>query len=168
MEHRKLFEDVPDDIDENWTWGALIGGMATMQTTFELAQSYKRAGDILSDQIPKKAEAYEIIYPIIFIYRHSIELFLKIILKWEKRKHSLDVLIDNFKKLVEEKGYELPENIENNLREFHLFDSKSTQFRYIDKENNEFIPGEYWLDINNLKKFMDKIESGFKKIYFNN
>lgn len=44
-----LFQEPPEDLDETWRHGTLIGGMAGVSDTFALAESYKLAGDLLVD-----------------------------------------------------------------------------------------------------------------------
>jgi hypothetical protein len=58
---------------------------------WDLAQAFKLTGDILVEQvISSKFKAYELIYPILFNYRHSLELYLKVfVYKEGETIHSL-------------------------------------------------------------------------------
>ena len=63
-----LFREPPDDLDESWRHGTLIGGMSEFGDTFALAESFKHAGDMLVDAALSNDEAYELICPIIYNY----------------------------------------------------------------------------------------------------
>lgn len=70
-----IFQELPEDLDETWRHGSLVGGICDGAfDTFALADSYKLAGDTLVDAVPSSAEAYELVFPIIYNYRHATEL----------------------------------------------------------------------------------------------
>lgn len=58
----------------------MIGGMVEEQDMLSLAKSYKEAGDILVDVGINHENNKRLIYPAIYNYRHSTELYLKAIL----------------------------------------------------------------------------------------
>lgn len=70
---------------------------------FELAESYRLAGDKLVGKALSEEIEYELIYPILFTYRHSTELYLKSVLKKSKKTkhHKLGTLYNSFKILIE-------------------------------------------------------------------
>lgn len=79
-----LFADVPDEIDESWRHGALLGGMANQGDNFEIARSFRQAAEILISRNVKDAEADELLFSVLYSYRHAAELYLKAILQPRK------------------------------------------------------------------------------------
>jgi len=63
----ELFRDVPDDIDDSWRHGALVGGMVdlAMNQRGALARSFKRAGDTLLAVSLTTDTAHELVYPVL-------------------------------------------------------------------------------------------------------
>ena len=45
----RVFQDLPDELEESWVQGVLVGGMASVPEEFELARSYAEAGRQLVD-----------------------------------------------------------------------------------------------------------------------
>jgi hypothetical protein len=159
----KIFQDVPDDIDETWTKVALLGGMADLAIDyFFLATSFKTAGDILIEKGLANFDAYELIFPIMFNYRHSIELYLKSIVKSAKRNHDISTLFLELKNTLKTKhNTEIPSWFENWIDEFIKYDLKSTTFRYGDESIN---PVEIMVDLSKLREIMDIISQSFQRI----
>ena len=170
MRNKKIFEQIPDDIDESWYHGALIGAMAE-RTEFELATSFKLAGDLLIESvIDKQSEAYELIYPIIFNYRHSIELYLKSLVKHDFKHDLSSLLLKLQAKTVEKYKQKLPDWFSNLIIEIDDFDKKGTTFRYSDQDVISFSTnegGEFWVDLIRLKAKMENLETGFKWLKIN-
>jgi len=61
-----LFRDVPDEIDETWGHGTLIGGMAARHHA-QVARSYKVAADELAGLALSSHEPHELDYPVLFL-----------------------------------------------------------------------------------------------------
>ncbi len=74
--HSPLFQDPPDEMDETWQHGTLIGGMACRDLP-QVARAYKLAADELLKQAQAKFEPHELDYPVLFLYRHTVEVYLK-------------------------------------------------------------------------------------------
>ena len=77
-------------------------------------------------------ESSEAAYPILFNYRHSLELYLKAIMP-AQHNHRLDVLASHLRPLLT--GQYPPDQIEiliQRIEEFHQMDPSSTVFRYAD------------------------------------
>lgn len=92
--HTPIFQDVPDEIDETWQHGVLIGGMASIRDLSQVARAYKLAADELVAAALARFEALEIDYPILFLYRHTIELYLKAMLRTPPEHHDLNGLME--------------------------------------------------------------------------
>lgn len=158
-----LFQELPDDLDESWRHGTVIGGMVEGGDTFALAESYKLAGDRLVDAATSTDEAFDLIYPVIYNYRHAAELYLKATVTYYKEDHDLSWLLQEFKKeLKAEFNSTLPQWFENIILAFNDFDPDSTTFRY----GGSFIPGEVWVDLVHMKTLMGWLARSFQNIRY--
>ena len=131
--HSPLFQEPSEEMDETWTHGVLIGGMASRNLP-QVARTYKLAADELLKQALASYEPHEFDYPILFLYRHTIELYLKAALTKAPEQHDLSMLIQL---LEEECGNKLAGWIKARLRDFHKIDCMSAVFRYADPPRTE-------------------------------
>lgn len=160
----QIFADVPDDLDETWTHAALFGGMVDLaHNDYSLALNFKHAGDVLVKFGLKDMEAYELLYPVLFNYRHAIELYLKALVQPQKRNHDLGYLLECLKKLLKDHyTTEMPMWFQSLLSEFAEYDPRSTTFRY---------PGlnsaaeERLVQLPQLHRQMDILFQTFHRIY---
>lgn len=163
-----IFQELPEGIDETWTHGALFGGMASVNNNFDLARAFRIAGESLVMRNTKDIEAYEILCPVLYIYRHAIELYLKAIISKSIPAYNVKELSHDLKKafslvneLVVKQSYDMPEKARLLVHEFAELDKKSFLFRY----GEGFRPGEYWIDFVQLNHVMGWLFDGFEKIY---
>jgi hypothetical protein len=165
-----IFREVPDEIDESWRHGALVGGMVDLATEQRgmLATSFKRAGDTLLVAALATESADDLLYPVLFNYRHSIELYLKAIVGPARRNHDLAGLISQFQDVVRAQfGVEVPAWILARLHEFHDVDGRSTTFRYPESGvafQSGKLQGEVWVDFHRLRLVMDRLEAAFVRV----
>jgi hypothetical protein len=161
-----LFQEPPENLDETWRHGTIIGGMAEIGDAFSLAESYKLAGYTLVDAALSNGETYELAYPVIYNYRHATELYLKATIASEEKTHDLLWLLQEFKKLLKaEFDATLPERFENIVLAFNDFDPDSTTFRYGGFDS--FISqGETWADLPHVKILMGWLAESFQKIKY--
>ena len=162
-----LFQYPPDNLDETWTHGTLIGGMAEIGDTFALAESYKLAADILVDTALSTGDVFELAYPIIYNYRHATELYLKaIVVHYPKGRdgHDLLWLFQEFKRLLQTEFTQfdvtIPDWFENIVLVFNDFDPGSTTFRY----GGSFKQDEMWVDLPHIKRLMNWLAESFQKV----
>lgn len=153
--HTNVFQDVPDEIDETWQHGTLIGGMA-MRDLPHVAKAYKAAADELLALALSKYEPHELDYPIMFLYRHSLELYLKALLHTPPGNHDLLALVGLLEKQF---GSNVAPWIANRIRDFHAIDQMSAMFRYADGPSSS----ELWVDFHQLKHVMDKLVAAFEE-----
>lgn len=161
-----IFNEVPEGLDESWRHGALVGGMAdpAYGERLAVARSFKQAGDMVLEVAIRRDATHEVIYPVLFTYRHAVELYLKAIVPG-RFDHDLLRLIDEFAGAVEEKlGRTVPSAVLDRLREFHDVDPGSTTFRYADQPMrfaSGRITSEAWVDLRHQAAVMSGLDEIF-------
>ena len=169
-----IFTAPPDDIGREDAWGGpygfLIGGrMGEPPPRQEIATQYFDAANQLVNNIHgQKVEDYTIALPVLFLYRHAIELIMKVAMRGEDG-HELDKLADQFSAFIEREYKEkVPAWLMNRLYEVADIDPRSTSFRYAVKARTrkENIPlgGEYFINLPHLKRSMTALFEVLKKV----
>lgn len=153
--HTPVFQVVPDEINEDWRHGVLIGGMAERNLP-QVAKAYKMAADVLVAQALAKFEPHEIDYPIFFLYRHAIEVYLKAMLETPPQTHDLGRLI---RLLEEQYGTKIAPCVKDRLWDFQRLDQQSAMFRYAESPSGV----ELWIDFHHLKLVMDRLCEAFEQ-----
>jgi hypothetical protein len=136
------------------------------QRKYAMAESYKLAADILVDQAVclSHGDRDYLAYPILFSYRHYIELSLKMMIAsygspiWDR--HELDVLWKKLEEIFVEYGVEDPDGATKAAKrivlEFAKIDPKSFSNRYpVDTKGEEIAHSMEALDLANLKDVME-------------
>ena len=164
-----IFSEPPEDLDETWTHGALMGGMAGYSDE-TLAPAYFSAGAALIDHVLQSEErGQDFVCPILYLYRHGIELYLKVIVQPSVRNHSLGSLLEGFCRHIRERYKEdVPAWVTRPITELAEFDPGSDLFRYgrtnppsrSQRLTNE---GEFWVDLKTLKRTMTLIEFAVRR-----
>lgn len=143
-----VFKEPPENLDETWTHGVLIGGMTFAKDDWlSIAQSYRFCADTLTEHAISSGMPYHYTYPILYNYRHAIELYLKIATNFNDandRTHSLANLV---KKLKLQYNAQLSKWSQGYLDQWNQLDKKSTTFRYGESGPKD----ELWIDLNQLK-----------------
>ena len=156
----RAFQDLPEGLDESWVHGVLIGGMASAPEEFELARSYAEAGRQLVDPALMSGEAWRLAYPIFFLYRHALELYLKAAVQPPRPRHDLLPLISEFEDLLREHIHRrIPSHLKEDLMVFAAIDPDAQGFRYshLTSGKPRLLPGEYWVPLRDLRRFMDEL-----------
>ncbi len=153
--HTPLFQEVPDEIDETWQHGVLVGGIVSRNLP-QVARAYKKAADELLKLALSEYEPHEIDYPINFLYRHCIEVYLKVLVQAPPETHDLGRLIEL---LEQQLGKKTAPWVKDRLRDFQRMDRHSDVFRYADPPPD----GELWLDFHQLKAVMDRLMRAFEE-----
>ena len=144
-----LFQEPSEDMDETWRHGSLIGGMACRDLP-QVARAYKLAADELLKQALEKYEPHELDYPVLFLYRHTVEVYLKAALDAPPEHHDLSRLIHL---LESESGKKIAPWVKDRLWDFHRIDKMASLFRYADPPDD----GELWIDFHQLQTVIDKL-----------
>lgn len=141
------------------------------------ADSYKQEADeLVKSAVGKKTKSDKFIFPILYLYRHHIELQMKFIIRTARRlpgeddpdykHHRLKKLWRECRSIIEE-AFPHGENddievVENVVIEFAQADPGSYTFRYPeDKKEEPTIEGEEFIDLFNLYEVMQKTSNFF-------
>jgi hypothetical protein len=164
-------------VSSTWAYDAHIVS-DTAERFYRLPMGYKRAADILVEQANSSVvDRPNLIYPVLFCYRQSIELFLKkIIDKFGKEKdfspkhtHELGLLWKHFMCIANERGSSDADGIDVAQRlvtEMNEADQKSDGFRFpTDKKDAPFIFGDRGIDLDNLHEVMSGLVNFFECVY---
>ena len=144
-----VFQEPSDEMDETWRHGTLIGGMAHRELP-QVARAYKLAADELLKVLFSKHEPDELDYPVLFLYRHTVEVYLKAAINDPPEHHDLSTLI---RLLEAESGKKIAGWVGDRLWDFHKIDNMAALFRYADPLED----GELWIDFHQLKAVIDKL-----------
>jgi hypothetical protein len=144
---------------------------------YQLIEGYKLAADLLVEQGEDEAwRRRKLVYPIVFCYRHFLELTLKAMLdeygemanispNWSH--HRLENLWNDFRALLRNLGSDQPEDdgteaVERCIAEFAKIDPSSLTFRYpIDKKGQSFDVDHEMIDLLLLRDTIQAIENYF-------
>lgn len=119
-----------------------------------------------------------LVYPILYNYRHGIELALKwIIIKFGKyasveagncAHHDLWKLWLIYKELLLELGSDDDNSlavVEQVVKDFHDLDKSGQAFRYADARSGTFNMPEYPVDLRNTREVMNGVNNFFEGVY---
>jgi hypothetical protein len=160
-----IFEEPPDDMEPSN--GALLVNWngSTGRDIYDMARAYRAAAFRLLDAARRKNESWESIDPILFCFRHALELHLKALQPGAARRvHPLKDLADELHSRLQ--GRYRSEHIDwlcGRIREFDRVDSRSTSFRYHDVAEPRREP-ELWVDFNRFRVVMEAIFEGLEKV----
>jgi hypothetical protein len=149
-----ILQEPPDDLDETWRHGILLNG-GSVNGFLALARNYRESADALLDAALENIEPRELGYPVLFAYRHTLELYLKIIGEIDDHTHSLGDCV----RLVEKRhGHRIPSPAREWIVEMDKIDPYGTTFRYADRDaGKEIMWVEYWLDFVQFKFAMARV-----------
>jgi hypothetical protein len=92
-----ILQEPPADLDETWRHGIFLNGGGVGEY-LELARSYKQSADALLGSALESGEPRDWGYPVLFAYRHALELYLKIVGEIQEPIHSLRNCINGVEK----------------------------------------------------------------------
>ena len=148
-----ILQEPPGELDETWGHGVLLNG-GIVEGYLELARNYKRSADALLDSALKNGDARDWSSPILFAYRHALELYLKIIGRNEEPIHSLKRCIEQIEKYHELK---IASPIREWILELDAIDPYGTAFRYADNDAGQLKYAEFWVDFIQFKYAMQLV-----------
>lgn len=140
--------------DDEWSYpkGLAFCGMVALAESEprHFADQYFEAAEAIVDLVLRNQVAdYTVQNPILFLYRHAIELYLKVILDARaipyEKKHSLHVLLNKVDGIAPWAG--------KRVLEIHAIDPGSTLLRYGgDKTFSDY--GEAWVELTFVRDAM--------------
>jgi len=161
----QLFTDPPDEPETRY--GAMLVNWNgnTGRDTHDMAMSYRVAAFRLLDAASENSEAWESVDPILFCFRHALELNLKALHQGpRKRAHGLKSLgNDLHARLLTRYRPAQVDWLRDRICEFDTVDPRSTAFRYDDVPNRDAAP-ELWVDFAKLRHIMIAIFEGLDTI----
>ena len=162
---RPIFEDPPDD-DLFGRAGVLLlnwNGQSGREA-WEIARAYRTAADRLLSAALDARETWESIDPVLFCYRHAVELHLKALVgSLGRRSHALNDLIEALRGQLGHFRQSDVDYLCDRLAEFSLQDPRSTAFRYADA-----VPAnraaELWVDLHHLSATMNVLFAALERV----
>lgn len=152
-QHTALLQEPPDELDETWKHGFFLNGGGVDQY-LELARSYKESAETLLDSALKSGDPRDWGYPVLFAYRHALELYLKIIGEIQDPIHSLQNCI---RRIESRHGQRIGSPIREWMMELDRIDPFGTAFRYADDKADTLKYAEYWVDFLQFKYAMNRV-----------
>ncbi len=155
--------------DKDWQNNACINYVHDPLELF--ASSYKEAADALAEKVISTSRNQDtLVYPVVFLYRHYLELRLKEIIRQSRiflnenpdfpKHHKINDLWITVKELVnqilkDEESFPEPNFTEHVINEFSYYDADSFSFRYpTDKRGNNPLEGMLHINIRHLSEMI--------------
>ena len=161
----KIFDVPSEELDGDSTGGFLVGGIAARTNPIALAREFRTAGDRLIELYMNDSMSYEVASPILYLYRQSLELYLKAIVGDCGKKHDLRKLIQKLDEwMVTRYGRRLTSWVKDRLLEFHHLDPKSTALRYADEADTLLGGEEHWVDLHRLQSIFLMLTNGIERL----
>lgn len=163
----RIFEEPPDGLDETWTNGVLVGGMASPLDPMELARAYRAAAEALIPAALTSGEEWRFTYPLLYLFRHALELYFKEMVKPEKLSHDLRPRLKGLESIVRDRYHQgIPPDLHADLTVLVEMDPDGQGFRYSQTRKGEaqWLPGEYWIDLRTLGTRMNVLCDALEKI----
>ena len=147
-----LLQEQPVDLDEPWRHG--ISPSIGVDADFELARSFRQSADVLLERALQSGEPGVSGIPVLFTYRHALEMYLKMLGDIKDLTHSLE---DCLKCVEKRLGSRIRLPIRGWIIELAKIDPKGTAFRYADDQAGTLRYSEYWIDLHHVKHAMTKV-----------
>jgi hypothetical protein len=149
-----ILQEPPDELDETWRHGILLNGGGQFQY-LTLARNYRHAAESLLDEALRSGEPLDLASPVLFSYRHTLELYLKIIGEVDEATHSLARCVH----LVEKRhGTKINSQVRDWIQELDKIDPHpGTVFRYANDSAETIKYSEYWIDFVQFKFAMKQV-----------
>jgi hypothetical protein len=150
--HTRLLQEPPVDLGEPWRHG--ISPSIGVDADFELARSFRQSADALLKSALQSGEPGVSGVPVLFTYRHALELYLKILGDIKHLTHSLEDCLNSVERRL---GSRISLPIRGWIIELGQIDPKGTAFRYADDQAGTLRYSEYWIDLDHVKHAMTKV-----------
>lgn len=140
----------------------IFAGMASLNNLLSLGNAFRESGDMLFEAIKNRRDLYDFASPILYQYRHAIELYLKSILRNPPKIHNLFTLYEKFETLVKEDFQtNIPSWLKDMIAGFNQIDPDGVIFRYGEEIAND----EILVDLQQLKTKMNWFAKSVNRIH---
>lgn len=155
-------DDVPENLDEPSRYGLLISPRIHLEQ-IEIARSYHQAANVLWDKANDSGFPMADCYPVLFAYRHALELYLKMLGNAGKELvHNLKACMEAVEKNYDNKVSPLTKDW---IMTLHQMDETGWHFRY-EPETGGTMDGK-WLDWSHFRYAMDTLFSALDFAWLN-
>ncbi len=145
--HTPILQELPDDLDETWRHGILLNG--GVDGCLAHARNYRESAETLLEAALKSVEPRDWGFPVLYAYRHTLELYLKIIGEIDDHTHSLKACVE---RVEHRHNQRFPSPAREWIIELDKIDPNGTAFRYADEDaGKEMMYVEHWLDFIQFK-----------------
>lgn len=148
-----LLQDPPDDLDETWRHGVLLSG-GVRHGYFELARNYRHIAESMLETALEADDVYDSAYPVLYAYRHTLELYLKLLGEVKEQTHSLARCVHLLEKHFNRK---VRSPIREWILELESIDPGGTTFRYADESSGLPPCAEHWFDFLHFRFAMRRV-----------
>lgn len=157
-----IFQEPTEEIT-NIGSNVIFAGMASLDGRLSIANAFKESGDILFETVKEQGNLHDFTSPILYQYRHAIELYLKSILIKPEKIHDLLKLYDKFETLIKtEFQTEVPSWLKEMILGFNKIDPGGDILRY----GEEIATDEILIDLRQLKLKMSWFAKSVNNIYY--
>jgi DNA-binding transcriptional MerR regulator len=151
--HTPLFQEIPDELDGTWRHGCIY--TPSFFTPFELARNYRWCANELLELALKQDATLDLRSPVLFAYRHALELYLKVLGEVDEQTHSLNRCLALVERRV---GGKIRDPHRSWILELDRMDPGGISFRYnMDDAPQGLGTDEMWIDFHQVKFAMDKL-----------
>jgi hypothetical protein len=151
--HTPLLQEPPEDLDETWRHGVFLNG-GGVNEYLQLARSYRQSAEALLDAAIQSGEARDWGYPVLFAYRHALELYLKLVGNIKDPIHSLESCVH---RIEHQLGKRIGAPMRGWIIELDNIDPHGTAFRYASDTADTLTFAEYWVDFHQLRFAMGRV-----------
>lgn len=151
--HTPILQERPEGLDESWGGGVFLNARL-IDEFLAVARIYRESAGAMLDAALKSSDSRDWGYPVLYAYRHTLELYLKIIGHVEEFTHSLEHCVALVERRLDQK---IGSPIREWIIEFDRIDPSGTAFRYADDAAGTLGDAEYWVDFHHLKYVMGLI-----------
>lgn len=150
--HTPLLQDEIPEVDEPYRYGLMMSP-GVYSEPLEIARSYRSAAELLWQNAMDSGQPRSECYPMLFAYRHTLELYLKILGCVEEHTHNLLKCMEILEKYHQTK---IPAKLKEWIETLHRMDPAGTAHRYAQSSTNFCMDGN-WLDLKHFKFAMDTL-----------
>lgn len=132
-----LQNELPDHLDESARQDLVVDPKIHLES-IDIARSYRNAANLLWENAAESPPISQQAYPVLFAYRHALELYLKLLGKTGRNQgHNLEACIRSVEQLYAERlpDKRIPPRLRDWMMVLHELNSDGCQFRYAPEQD---------------------------------